>query len=132
MKLISKIIFLFFLSNICYGQMVKGCVYSKVNQKPLSSVTLYFNNTTIGAVTNDNGYFEIKAPKINTKLVVQHLGYRDEIIQNIDKNELLHIYMAEKSDELDEVIVEYKDPLPRKLRLSMFKRGFLGNTNNKK
>ncbi len=132
MKLVSKIIFLFFLSNICYGQIVKGYVYNKVNQKPLSSVALYFNNTTIGAITNDNGYFEMKAPKINTELVIQHLGYRDEIIKNINKNELLHIYMAEKSDELDEVVVEYKDPLPLELRLSMFRKNFLGYVRNKK
>ncbi len=128
----NKFIFLLFITNICYGQIVKGYVYDGVTKKPLSSVALYFNNTTIGTITNDNGYFEIKEPDIHTELVVRYLGYSDKIISNIKKDNLLNIYMIEESDELDEVVVEYKDPLPRELRLSMFRRGFLGDVRNKK
>ena len=56
--------------------VIKGKVISEETQKPLAAVSVYLNNTSLGAVTNDNGVFIIaKVPSGKFKLVASCVGF---------------------------------------------------------
>jgi hypothetical protein len=125
------IVYFILFANVCIGQQIKGYVYDKITKKPLISASVYFNNTTIGTITDKDGFFEIEKPKINTELVISFLGYEDQIIGEINID-ILKIFITEKSNNLDEVTISYNDPLTREQKIKMFKKGFLGRFDNDK
>ena len=114
------------------GQNIKGYVLDEITKEPLISASVYFNNTTLGVITNNKGYFEIEKPKIKTELVISFLGYKDKIIKEFNEEKINNFLMIIKSNELDEVIIYYNDPLTREQKLRMFRKDFLGNIKNKK
>ena len=54
---------LYLISINFYSQSIKGYVLDKLTKEPLESVSVYFNNTTLGVITNENGYFTIEKSK---------------------------------------------------------------------
>jgi len=126
------IISIYFIVSNSNGQTIKGYVLDKITKEPLISASVYFNNTTLGVITNNNGYFEIEKPKIKTELVIRFLGYKDKIITEFNDKRIFNFFMIVKSNELNEVVISYNDPLTREQKLKMFKKGFLGNAENKK
>ncbi len=109
------------------SQSAFGYIFDKQSKKPLSSANVYFNNTTIGGLTNRKGFFKINNPQNNnTPLVINYLGYKTKIIHNY-KQVPLKIYLEKDVNELNEVEVFTNDPFTREQKLAMFKRSFLGN-----
>lgn len=111
-------------------QIIKGKVSSKTNT-PLEGASVFFNNTTIGALTNDKGEFELPVRNNNTyTLVVSYLGYKTYQKQiNTLNTEYLTIQLDEDNELLDEVEIpktKYDDEW--KYNLARFKKVFLGRT----
>lgn len=126
------LIFLFLLIGLtAFSQkIIKGKVVSEQNL-PLEGASVFFNNTTIGTITNQQGEFQLKVNEGSYTLVVSFLGYHHyQKILNTQKDTLfLTISLKEKLNTLDEVIIQktiYDDEW--KYNLSRFKRTFLGRS----
>ena len=88
-RILICLAFLFFAAaNTAFSQqgVVRGFVYEKESGEPALFTSVYLSGTTIGAVTDVNGYFTItKVPDGNHVLVVTFLGF-DTLKENISIN----------------------------------------------
>jgi len=87
---------------------LSGKVVGSDNNLPIASANVYFNNSSKGTITNENGYFKIAnfAPG-RYELVVSCIGFLPKII-NISTSNLtndLVVQLSPKIEELAEVIV---------------------------
>ncbi len=128
MMLIKNNLFFIFLICIKFtsSQTIQGHVYDAETNNALETVSVYFNNTSIGTSTDKNGYFEIEN-KINSQLIISHLGYDRVIIPNSKITPILTIKLLKSTNNLKEVVIHRNDPFTREQKLMMFKRGFLGD-----
>ena len=57
---------------------VSGHVYQQINKNrtPLVDASVYWENSSTGTVTNDEGYFSIAHKPENTTLVISYLGFK--------------------------------------------------------
>ncbi len=124
-------IFLLLLNSNSFSQiLIKGNVFSETN-KPLEGAAVYFNNTTIGTITNSKGEFELKIKEGSYTLIVSFLGYKTKqvLISPQNKELKLNVTLEENSNLLNEVVIKktiYDDNW--KYNLSRFKQAFLGRT----
>ncbi len=127
---ISRICLLSFLFPLfCFSQTLTGRVIDKVTQEPIETVSVYFDNTTVGTTTNEKGEFSISyTDAIQSTLVISYLGYEKVLISDFRKNNNLLVELIEASSELDEVHIAYDDGLTRKQKLRLFRKEFLGNS----
>ena len=110
-----------------YSQ-ISGKVYSVKDSVALQGVSVYYDGTSIGAVTNARGEFSLNKTASSAPLVISFLGYEDQIIYTSQKGENRGIfYLTEKTEHLAEVLIE-PDTWSRKKKMSHFKREFLGST----
>lgn len=101
------------LPLLAQGQSVtsaSGIVKDSITGEPLSYVSVLFKNSTIGAMTDDNGYFTLQNSNGYTTLLVSSMGYTDKLIQLYPgkKNEGLNVQLRPTSFELNEVVVKPK------------------------
>ena len=84
-----------------------GTVRDSVTGEPLSYVSVFFEKSTIGAMTDDYGNFSLQNDKELTRLVVSSLGYNEKIILlNANrKNENLDVRLRPSSIDLAEVVI---------------------------
>ncbi len=128
--LIAFSLFAFISINSFSQFKITGRV-TALNNENLEDVSVYFNNTTIGTVTNSKGEFKLNANKGNYTLVISFLGYKTkQIAINTSKEQgFLDIKLKEDTTLLDEVLIQktkYDDDW--KYNLSRFKQGFLGRS----
>jgi hypothetical protein len=65
-----------------FCQNIQGIVYDEKKQ-PIAGALVYLDGSSIGVLTNDNGWFEIEVhTKIFTNLIVNHTGYEPFSIKN--------------------------------------------------
>ena len=104
-------LFLFFISclPICAQQrLLKGVVTDAQTRLPISYVSVYLKGTTHGAMTDENGAFELSVAP-NQTLIVSCIGYKDySRIIGTDKNNYLHIELEPSQYQLSEVQVKPK------------------------
>lgn len=125
-KLIVLIAFLFFAFK-GKSQTFNGIVLDSLTNKPLETATVYFDNTSIGVITNANGKFSIKySNAIQSPLVISFLGYEKQIIRDYKNVNNVTILLKEAKQTLDEVIINANDGLTRKQKLRLFRKEFLG------
>lgn len=110
-----------------FSQAISGTVYDGATGEKVIGASVYFANTSIGTITDEEGYFSID-PKFNsnTYLVINHIGY---VIKTIDFQDLgpnLNIYMQEEFFEVPEVVL-VSDPFSRRQKLQLFRAEFLGD-----
>ena len=91
-------------------QRIKGQVLDALDQSPLEGVSVYFDGTSLGTITNAAGFFELPlSQKINATLVVSYLGYETRSIadlQNLSEGFTAKIFLEEAVVSLDEVVLE--------------------------
>lgn len=128
----KKGLFIFLLGTcqfIFAQYLVKGKIIDKTNT-PLEGASVYFNNTTIGTLTDVNGEFELNASNNNYTLVVSYLGYKTYQKQlDISNTSFLTISLEEDNEMLNVVEIpntKYDDEW--KYNLASFKKAFLGRT----
>ncbi len=124
-------IFLLLINSISFSQvLIKGNVFSETNES-LEGASVYFNNTTIGTITNSEGEFQLNIKEGNYTLVVSFLGYKTKqlLITSQSKELNLEIKLEEDNSVLNEVVIKktiYDDDW--KYNLARFKQAFLGRT----
>jgi len=128
LKLFTCLIFL--CSSSLLGQtQISGRILSAVDSLPLSGVSIYFDGTSIGVASGNDGSFIIKTENsLSSTLIINALGYKTKFIQDhLGKQDLGLIFLEESRENLEEVYLE-TDPWSQKKKLEIFKKEFLGNT----
>ncbi|WP_196885190.1 carboxypeptidase-like regulatory domain-containing protein [Aureivirga sp. CE67] len=126
MKNLLFLLFSYFVSFISFGQNITGFVYDAKTKNPIESATAYFDGTTMGDATDENGYFEIpNAFSVESVMIISILGYETQYIpfENIQKE--MKIYLNESSFDLEEVSLD-ADNMSREEKMKYFKKEFLG------
>jgi hypothetical protein len=127
------LLLLFFNLNICaYNQVIKGTVCDQNTKSPIYSASIYFNGTSAGTLSDQNGNFEMDVSKyIYMPLTISALGYFSVTLTDFTRIKPLHIYLKPKLFELNEVVVNAKSHArERRANLLIFKNEFLGTTVN--
>ena len=114
-RYITLLVLLQFVTGISvlYAQSItsaSGIVRDSVSGEPLSYVSVMFENSTIGAMTDDDGAFSLRNDKGLTRLVVSSLGYDNKVV-NLkagQKNNALNVLLRPASFEIAEVVVKPK------------------------
>ena len=114
-RYITLLVLLQFVTGISvlYAQSItsaSGIVRDSVSGEPLSYVSVMFENSTIGAMTDDDGAFSLQNDKGLTRLVVSSLGYDNKVV-NLkagQKNNALNVLLRPTSFEIAEVVVKPK------------------------
>lgn len=127
-----KTLFLVVLMAISSGallcQSLTGTVYDE-NNNVMPGVSVYFNGTSIGTITDENGKFKIsKYNIINSSLIIGSLGYQSVAIKNPFEISDIQIYLKPKLIELPEVFVNGKKSNNRERYLNIFRVKFLGTS----
>ena len=119
----------------CFGALsqtvIRGKVISEETQKPLAAVSVYLNNTSLGAITNDDGIFIIsKVPSGKFRLVASCVGF-ETYVNMIDPRSLgkdFIISLKPKAEELQGFSVTPPDPDGWKKWGKLFTELFIGDT----
>jgi len=72
----------------------------------LLGANVYWMNSQIGTITNDEGLFSIPFSKEYNKLIISYVGFKSDTL-TINEPKMLH-HSLQPSNELDEVVVQKK------------------------
>lgn len=122
----------FFLFLLCsfssFSQTINGYVFDGVSKEPLIGASVYFDGTTIGTITDENGRFTITTEKkISAPLVITYIGFNDVLIGSPWELKEIKVSLTPKAVALNEVVLT-ADPFTREEKLKAFKIQFLGDT----
>ena len=122
-------LFFFIIPSILLSQSITGKVIDKVTQEPVETASIYFDQTTIGTTTNENGEFSIDyTDAVRSNLVISYLGYQKVLITDYRKLDNILVELEVATNALDEVFVNFDDELTRQQKLRLFKKEFIGTS----
>ena len=105
--------FLFCSLGVFSQTVLKGHVFSEDTHKPLASVSVYLNNTSIGTITNEEGLFILRGiPQGKFNLVATSVGFETytTLLDLRDLPKDFQIVLKPKADELEGFSVLPTDP----------------------
>lgn len=82
---------------------VTGYIYDGSTKEPLISATINLKGTTIGAITDVNGFYKIIIPPAGGQLVYSYIGYKTQESPISSQN--MNITLEQDLVSLDEVVV---------------------------
>jgi len=83
-----------------------GTIKDVTNGETVFGATVYLKGTTIGAISNEYGFYSITAPKGSYTLIVSYIGYADMFQEiTLDKDQQFDFDITESSTQLDEVVI---------------------------
>ena len=111
MKAILHILAIFLLPALVYGQEIlvfRGQVTDAATNEPLADSHIYVSCQKYGAISDENGYFELEVPRcyMTQCIVISYMGYDRYIapIHNILDNQL-NIELEHGVMELAELVI---------------------------
>jgi hypothetical protein len=123
------VLFLLLIPSCAFSQTLTGKVIDKVTREPLETASVYFDHTTIGTTTDENGEFSISYnDAVQSNLVISFLGYQKVLISNYRTTQNTLIELEAATNTLDEVFVNFDDELTRQQKLKLFRKEFLGTS----
>jgi len=85
---------------------VSGTIKDISNGETVFGASVFLKNTSIGAISNEYGFYSITAPKGTYTLVISYLGFADVVKEiTLDTNQKTDFEISEASTTLDEVII---------------------------
>ncbi|MFT3981444.1 MAG: carboxypeptidase-like regulatory domain-containing protein [Ferruginibacter sp.] len=130
-KRFTRLLFLsalLFIAAFCNAQGLSGRVTSEETGHPIAGASIYFNNTSIGTISNEEGNFTL-SNAISGELIITAVGY-ERMLYKVSLQELgnkkLHFKLTEKENTLQDVLV--LSDATRKKYLALFREFFLGIT----
>jgi predicted small secreted protein len=130
MRKLSIIIVLIGCFSTAQCQTFKGTVYDQSTDSTLSFAVVYISGTSIGTYTDINGNFELNISKCGSKpITISLIGYYSVTLIEYNSNKTYKIYLSNKINELNEVVVKGKKG-KWETYLRIFKREFLGVSEN--
>lgn len=99
-----------FLSHAQSFTSASGIIKDSITGEPLPFVSVYFDGSTIGAMTDNNGTFTLQNNQGYTKLAAASLGYDTKFIdlKPGKKNDNLELLLKPTAFEISEVVVKPK------------------------
>lgn len=121
-------------ANQDINNIIKGRVIEQKTGKPIPFVNVYLKNTTVGASTDDKGFFVIeKAPRGTYEIIASAIGYHFDIktvkVED-NKKKTVDFMLRSKTYQLNEVKVEADVNEEWQDRYQIFRREFLGTSRN--
>jgi len=106
----KKLFVLFMLfSSFLFAQesfTISGIVEEASNGETAFGASIYLKGTTIGATSNEYGFYSITAPKGDYTLVTSYIGFSDKSIDIVlDTDQKIDFEINEQSTQLDEVLI---------------------------
>ena len=107
---------------------LNGYVYDSESEMPLLGANIIIEGLEKGAVSDENGFFEILNIDPKTyNLIVSYVGYQSKKIYNTivksKGNQTLEIFLIESAEELDEVVLfenPFNKPIETPLSINTF------------
>ena len=125
---LSVLLFFFKISEA--QNIFSGIVQDELSGLPITNASVYFNNTSIGTITNNAGIFAFNVNTIpNTELIVSSVGYEIlayKISIPADAGKRFVFKLTKKAKQLKTVLVLSKKA--KSNLLDIFKKNFLGLT----
>ncbi len=111
-KSLNLILITFLLQvSISFSQNYIEGVISYENESgeiiPFPGVTVFWENTTVGTLTNIDGNYKLLNSSVSNKLVFKFLGYKEQII-DVSNKKFYNVTMLKDENVLDEVVVNKK------------------------
>jgi len=108
------------------AQTVRGTVTDELTGKPLEKVSIYFDGTFQGTVSDSSGNFVLNNTlKTSSPLVVSSVGYQSQKISNYGGDANLKIALKSKVIELAEITIG-GDAISRTKAMKIFLKEFIG------
>ena len=76
---------------------------SSAKESPLPGANVYWANSTVGTITNEDGSFTLPYKFSYSKLVISYVGFKTDTITVTENKYIKHVLQA--SDDLDAVTV---------------------------
>lgn len=112
MRKVYALITLFFcITTFAQNIAIRGIIKDAVTKEPIIAASIGVQNSGLGTITNEEGVFQLSAPKSAT-IVISYLGYKTKYIPGFDFNEDKVILLEQSEEVLEEVMVT-KIPLPK-------------------
>lgn len=94
-------------NKITTTHLLKGTILNIAKNELLFGANVVLKGTTLGATTDEKGYFEIAVDDTTTNniLIITYLGYEDKELEIKEWNKELKIGVIEGNSNLDEIIV---------------------------
>lgn len=119
------LIILLLLPTVLFGQVIKGRITDALTGTPLEKVSVYFDGTYQGTVSDSAGNFALSNTiKTSSPLVVSFVGYESQKISNYADG-TLSIALKSKVVELNEVTIG-GDEISRAKAMKIFLKEFIG------
>ncbi|MDR0370995.1 MAG: DUF5686 and carboxypeptidase regulatory-like domain-containing protein [Prevotellaceae bacterium] len=85
---------------------VVGQVFDLADRSPIPNINVYFKQTAIGTVTDDNGFFFLRTTGRETTLVFSSIGYKkQEVKLKQGKIAQVEIFLKEENTWLEDVLI---------------------------
>ncbi len=116
-------IVLFVFTNTLFSQNISGTIKDAKDSTDIPTVNVYLKGTSIGAISDFDGRFKLKALKKkyqNDSIVFSFVGYKTKIIAVKDFKNRSFVYLTEDTESLKQVVISvnntsYEDYLMRKV-----------------
>lgn len=93
--------------NVVAQSTVSGRVIDAESKEPLSSASVYCQNTTVGTTTNKQGEFSLTLKPGGYELIISYTGYQTRQVQISSTDiRIADIEMAKEEKSLGEVIIK--------------------------
>ncbi len=117
------------------AQMISQVVYDSIEQKPITDVYVFINDSSIGTNTDDGGIYQLDLNGMtNISIIFSHLSY-DTYQINLERQSNLRdtIYLSPSVLSLEEInVVEKGDKRLRAKRMKKFVNAFLGESKERR
>jgi len=117
MKIILSILNFLLIINVLLAQeKIKGQIFSKSNNNlvPISGVNIYWLDTSVGTISNEDGKFSIPINNNTNKLILSFIGFQTDTLNIERKSSISHIMKESNLGELNEIeVIERRKSLQR-------------------
>ena len=125
----GRILFLILLLSLsCMAVMagnLKGNIIDKETREPLTGATVQVTGTTLGAITDLDGNYQLNLKPGTYSLQVSYIGYKTETVENLrigDTDMVMNFELAPDAEVLGEVQVVARKNLEGERALQMERR----------
>lgn len=110
MRKIFSLLFVFISFYKVYSQNISGQILDEKTKEPIPFASISIKNTQKGVMADEFGRFTIPVSNKSNLFIVNSLGYETQIISVLKLNQ---IYLKQKENFLNEVIVRFTNPAIR-------------------
>ncbi|MDF1696075.1 MAG: DUF3179 domain-containing (seleno)protein [Saprospiraceae bacterium] len=134
--MIFRYILIFLIAFLPFGlnaQMVQiTCILAdSESHLPIQDAHLFFNNSSFGNVSNQEGRISLEIPQgLREDVVISHISYDPKIIQSASYRTLQKkdtIFLSPNGIQIEEIVIAKKRSKKWKKNLKKFTKAFLGN-----